>query len=37
MRLNENEFDEQFNGTPVKRTKFKGWQRNLKKAKEEIS
>lgn len=37
MKMNENEFDEQFNGTPVKRTKFKGWQRNLKKAKDEIS
>ena len=37
MKMNEDEFDEQFNGTPVKRTKFKGWQRNLKKAKDEIS
>ncbi|MBK9332276.1 MAG: tRNA epoxyqueuosine(34) reductase QueG [Ignavibacteria bacterium] len=35
--LSEDDFNNTFNGTPVKRTKYKGWQRNLKKAGEEIS
>lgn len=33
LKLSENEFNSLFNGTPVKRTKYKGFIRNLQKAK----
>lgn len=33
--LSEDEFNNTFEGTPVRRTKYSGWTRNLKKAREE--
>lgn len=32
LSINEEEFDHMFSGTPVKRTKYTGWKRNLLKA-----
>lgn len=37
LSLTEEEFNTIFEGTPVRRTKFSGWTRNLTKAKQEIS
>lgn len=37
LSLNEEEFNTIFEGTPVRRTKYTGWMRNLTKAKQEIS
>jgi epoxyqueuosine reductase len=37
LSLNEEEFNTIFEGTPIRRTKYAGWIRNLKKAKEEFS
>lgn len=37
LNYTEKEFNETFSGTPVKRTKYTGWIRNLKKAKSEIN
>ncbi len=34
MKLSEEEFNKLFEGTPVRRTKYAGWVRNLKKVKE---
>lgn len=36
LKSSETEFNEKFSGTPVKRTKYSGWIRNLKKAQSEI-
>ncbi|MBS1518528.1 MAG: tRNA epoxyqueuosine(34) reductase QueG [Bacteroidetes bacterium] len=36
LKINEEEFNNMFNGTPVKRTKYSGWRRNLLKAKKEV-
>ncbi|HEX2787245.1 MAG TPA: tRNA epoxyqueuosine(34) reductase QueG [Ignavibacteria bacterium] len=36
LNYTEEKFNETFSGTPVKRTKYSGWIRNLKKAKSEI-
>lgn len=36
LEYSEDEFNKTFEGTPVRRTKYKGWIRNLKKAKNEI-
>ena len=35
LKMDEKEFKIIFEGTPVKRTKYKGWARNLIKAKPE--
>ncbi|HCA41750.1 MAG TPA: tRNA epoxyqueuosine(34) reductase QueG [Bacteroidetes bacterium] len=37
LNYTEKDFNETFSGTPVKRTKYTGWIRNLKKAKSEIN
>lgn len=37
LELTEDEFNRVFEGTPIRRTKYSGWVRNLKKAKHEIS
>ncbi|MBE2257114.1 MAG: tRNA epoxyqueuosine(34) reductase QueG [Ignavibacteria bacterium] len=37
LNYTEKDFNETFSGTPVKRTKYAGWIRNLKKAKSEIN
>ncbi|MEO8209181.1 MAG: tRNA epoxyqueuosine(34) reductase QueG [bacterium] len=36
LEYTEDEFNKTFEGTPVRRTKYKGWVRNLMKAKNEI-
>jgi epoxyqueuosine reductase len=36
LKMNEEEFNINFSETPVKRTKFSGWRRNLMKAKNEL-
>lgn len=36
LNMNESDFDRNFSNTPVKRAKYKGWVRNLKKARSEI-
>ena len=35
-KLSEEEFNKMFEGTPVRRTKYAGWVRNLKKVKESL-
>jgi epoxyqueuosine reductase len=37
LEMNEEEFNKTFEGTPVRRTKYAGWIRNLRKAKEEVT
>ena len=37
LEFSEDEFNRIFEGTPVRRTKYSGWVRNLKKAKHEVS
>lgn len=37
LSLTEEKFNTIFEGTPIRRTKYSGWMRNLKKAKNEIS
>lgn len=37
LELTEDEFNRVFEGTPIRRTKYSGWVRNLKKAKHEVS
>ncbi len=37
LELTEDEFNRIFEGTPIRRTKYTGWVRNLKKAKQEVS
>ena len=32
LKINEEEFNKTFEGTPIRRTKYKGWIRNLKRA-----
>ena len=36
LSLSEEEFNKTFEGTPIRRTKYPGWIRNLKKAKSEL-
>lgn len=36
LALTEEQFNKTFEGTPIRRTKYTGWKRNLKKAKQEI-
>lgn len=36
LEMNEEVFNKTFEATPIKRTKYKGWKRNLEKAKEEL-
>jgi epoxyqueuosine reductase len=37
LEISEEEFNKIFEGSSIKRTKYKGWLRNLKKAKQEIN